>query len=65
MSVVGLSRELGCHRTHVYRIFCSPTIDSGVLLRLSVILEQDFFRLYSEEITRRKSKNEDVSKECS
>ncbi len=65
MSVVGLSRELGCHRTHIYRIFSSPTIDSGVLLRLSVILGHDFFRLFSEEITQRKSKSDDVLKECS
>lgn len=50
MSVVGLSRELGCHRTHVYRIFESSSIDSCVLARLSIILQFDFFRLYSTDI---------------
>lgn len=59
MTVVGLSRKLGCHRTNVYRIFCSPTIDTGVLLRLSVILGYDFFGPYSEEVALRKSKNDD------
>ena len=51
MTVVELSRELGCHRTNVYRIFDSPTIDSGVLSRLSVIFHFDFFKLYSEDIS--------------
>lgn len=51
MTVVGLSRELGCHRTNVYRIFESPTIDSGILLRLSVILSYDFFKLYSKDLS--------------
>lgn len=50
MTVVGLSRELGCHRTNVYRIFDAPTIDSGILSRLSVILNYDFFKLYSKDI---------------
>lgn len=50
MTVVGLSRELGCHRTNIYRIFDSPTVDTGILSRLSVILQFDFFKLYSEDI---------------
>lgn len=50
MSVVGLSRELGCHRTNIYRIFQAPTVDSGVLSRLSIILQYDFFKLYSDDI---------------
>ena len=58
MTVVGLSRELGCHRTNIYRIFDSPTVDSGVLSRLCVILEFDFFKLYSEDIAYKMSKSE-------
>ena len=50
MTVVGLSRELGCHRTNVYRVFDSPTVDTGLLSRLSIILNYDFFKLYSEDI---------------
>ena len=60
MTVVCLSRELGCHRTNMYRIFSSPTVDTGVLLRLSIILGYDFFRLYSEEIAQRELGNDDV-----
>jgi len=54
MTVVALSRELGCHRTNIYRIFDSPTVDSGVLSQLSVILDFDFFKLYSEDVARRR-----------
>ena len=50
MSVVGLSRELGCHRTNIYRIFDSATVDTGVLSRLSIILKCDFFKYYSDDI---------------
>ncbi|MBQ8958023.1 MAG: XRE family transcriptional regulator [Bacteroidales bacterium] len=56
-TVVGLSRELGCHRTNVYRIFESPTVDSGILSRLSVILDYDFFSLYSEDIRSKINQN--------
>lgn len=56
MTVVGLSRELGCHRTNIYRIFDSPTVDSGVLAHLSVILRCDFFKLYSDDIAPKLSK---------
>lgn len=57
MTVVDLSRELGCNRTKVYRIFDAPTIDSGILARLSIILEFDFFKLYSEELALKLSEN--------
>ena len=57
LTVVGLSRELGCHRTNIYRIFESPTVDSGILARLSIILDYDFFRLYSDDIASKISEN--------
>ena len=63
MTVVGLSRELGCHRTNIYRIFDSPTIDSGILSRLSVILNYDFFKLYSKDIASKlEGKRGDIEK---
>ena len=53
LTVVGLSRELGCHRTNIYRIFDSPTVDTGVLFRLSSILHYDFFKIYSKDLESR------------
>lgn len=61
MTVVGLSHELGCHRTNLYRIFNAPSIDSGILARLSIILEFDFFKLYSEDISIKLSENKIIT----
>ncbi|UKK48296.1 helix-turn-helix transcriptional regulator [Prevotella sp. E9-3] len=47
---VWLAQELGCHRTNLYKIYDKRTIDTGVLLRISRILNYDFFNLYTEEI---------------
>ncbi|MBR1427886.1 MAG: XRE family transcriptional regulator [Prevotella sp.] len=47
---VWLAQELGCHRTNIYKIYDKMTIDTGILLRISRILNYDFFRLYSEEM---------------
>ena len=46
-SVVWLAKKLGCERTSVYRIFNARSIDTDLLLHLSVILKKDFFQLYS------------------
>ena len=54
-SVVWLARELGCHRTNVYNLFDKYSLDNMLLERLSIILDYDFFELYSEE-TKEKMK---------
>lgn len=56
-TTVWLARELGCHRTNIYHIYDKMTIDTGVLFRISKILDFDFFSLYSEDI---KTKSNDV-----
>lgn len=48
-SVVWLARELGCHRTNVYNLFDKYSLDTMLLERLSVILDYNFFEIYSEE----------------
>lgn len=53
MTVARLSRELGCHRTNIYRIFDSASVDTDILLRLSIILKCDFFSLYSDVLTQK------------
>lgn len=49
-STVWLAQQLGCHRTNLYNIYEKATIDSGVLYRVSKILEYDFFKLYSDRM---------------
>jgi plasmid maintenance system antidote protein VapI len=47
---VRLARELGCHRTNLYKIYDKMSLDTSVLLRISRILKYDFFQLYSKEL---------------
>lgn len=53
VTVSWLARELGCHRTNIYRIFDAASVDTDILLRLSMILKFDFFSLYSDVVTQK------------
>lgn len=48
-TVSWFARKLNCDRSNVYRIFLKSTIDTGVLLRISTILNRNFFELYLEK----------------
>ncbi len=48
--VVWLARQLSCSRTNIYKIFDKRSIDTNELMRISKILEYDFFKLYSAEV---------------
>ena len=52
-TVVGLAREYGCSRIHMYRIFDKPSIDTAMLMRFSLLLRYDFFMLYQQEYDTR------------
>lgn len=45
-----LAEQLHCDRTNVYNIFKRESIDTALLVRISNILQHDFFRYYIEEI---------------
>lgn len=47
-SVVWFARKLSYSRTNVYKIFEKPSIDTNLLLRISSILNYDFFKYYTE-----------------
>ena len=47
-SVVWFARKLSYSRTNVYKIFEKPSIDTSLLLRISSILNYDFFKHYTE-----------------
>ncbi len=46
-SVGWLSREIGCTRNHVYKIFNKPSLDSDLILRISKAMNFNFFQYYS------------------
>ena len=55
-SVVWFAEKMAYSRTNVYKIFERPSIDADVLLRISVILDVDFFKYYSSELKNKKKK---------
>lgn len=62
-TIVWLAANLSCSRTNVYKIFDKRSIDTDYLLKISDLLGYDFFKLYSEELKKRKENNggEDAS----
>lgn len=56
-TVVWLSKQLSCSRNNVYKIFDKYSIDTGVLVKISEVLEFDFFKYYSEEVIEKKEKD--------
>ena len=48
ITVVWLAKHLSCSRTNIYKIFEKHSVDTDILARISIILEFDFFSLYSE-----------------
>lgn len=54
LTVVWLAQHLSCSRTNVYKMFDRYSIDTEVLMKLSAVLDFDFFGLYSDEIWKNK-----------
>ena len=48
-SISWLARKINCDRSNIYRIFEREHIDSELLLRLSVVLNYNFFDVYVKE----------------
>lgn len=57
-TIVWLAENLSCSRTNVYKIFDKRSIDTDYLLRISDILDYDFFELYSKELKKRRDNSE-------
>lgn len=63
--VVWFAHQLSCSRTNAYKIFEKRSIDTTELMRISIVLDFDFFKCYSEELSKRNScmtQDEDKSK---
>ena len=48
-TTVWLAKELSCDRTNVYRIYEKSSIDISLLMRISLILNYNFFELFAQE----------------
>ena len=54
-SVSWFARKLYCDRSNIYKIFKRSTIDTELLMRISVVLNYDFFSDYIEVLAQSKA----------
>ena len=52
--VTWLAEEIDCERTNVYNIFSRKDISTGLLQKISVILNHDFFKELSHDTFNKK-----------
>lgn len=48
-TVSWLSRRLDCDRTKIYQIFHKPAIKTDMLMKISLVLNKNFFKLLDED----------------
>ena len=53
-SVSWFARKLYCDRSNIYKIFKRTTIDTELLMRISVVLNRDFFSEYINALAQAK-----------
>lgn len=53
-TVVWLAEKLSCSRTNIYKIFDKASIDTSLLMRISIVLQYNFFRVYADEFKNMK-----------
>ena len=53
ISKVEFGIKICCQRANVYKILNRANIDSVMLLRISIVLNRDFFALYREELKKK------------
>ena len=51
-SISWLAEKLNYERANIYRLLQRPSIDTYLLLRISKILEHDFFMYYSKHLQK-------------
>ena len=51
-SVGWLAREIPCTRNHLYKVFRRPSLDTDLLLRISQVMNFNFFQYYAAEVKK-------------
>lgn len=54
-TVSWFARKLHLDRSNVYRLFQKTSVDTGLLVRISLVLGRDFFADFSGELSERLS----------
>ena len=50
--VTWLAKEINCERTNVYNICARKDINTGLLTKLGIILEHNFFKELSDDFSK-------------
>ncbi|MDO4164568.1 MAG: XRE family transcriptional regulator [Bacteroides sp.] len=59
-SISWFARKLSCDRSNIYRLFQKESIDTTLLLRISLLLGRNFFDDLSERVKEKEGKKNDV-----
>ncbi len=51
-SVSWLAAQLPCTRNHIYKIFRKSSLDCALLLRISQVMNFNFFKYYAAEVKK-------------
>lgn len=54
-SITWFARKLNIDRSNAYRVFKKHSIDTEMLLKISIVLKKDFFKYLSEEFENRQN----------
>ena len=49
-SITWFARKLSCDRSNIYRLFQKESIDTNLLVRMSILLGKDFFSDLSDYV---------------
>ena len=49
-SITWFARKLSCDRSNIYRLFQKESIDTNLLVRISILLGKDFFSGLSDYV---------------
>ncbi len=61
ITVVSFAQQLCYTRANIYKILSKKSIDTDLLLRISAILEHDFFSEYQHELSKKATKQKTLT----
>lgn len=53
-TITWFAQKVGLDRSNVYRLFKKHSVDTALLMRISIVLDFDFFYVLSEEMRSRR-----------
>lgn len=53
-----LAKKIHCERGNIYKIFGKSSIDTALLLKITLVLKTNFFAYYSEIYQKNEEQNE-------